>query len=58
MLRCLLITFAILLSLRAEASDTAVVSLLTCSEGREIYELEGHTGLRIQHPLYGDFTVN
>lgn len=58
MLRCLLITFTILLSLRAEASDTAVVSLLTCSEGREIYELEGHTGLRIQHPLYGDFTVN
>ena len=58
MLRCLLITFAILLSLRAGASDTAVVSLLTCSEGREIYELEGHTGLRIQHPLYGDFTVN
>lgn len=58
MLRCLFITFAILLSLRAGASDTAVVSLLTCSEGREIYELEGHTGLRIQHPLYGDFTVN
>ncbi|MDE6205520.1 MAG: DUF4105 domain-containing protein [Duncaniella sp.] len=58
MLRCLLITFALLLSLRAGASDSAVVSLLTCSEGREIYELEGHTGLRIQHPLYGDFTVN
>lgn len=58
MLRCLFITFAILLSLRAGASDSAVVSLLTCSEGREIYELEGHTGLRIQHPLYGDFTVN
>ena len=24
----------------------------------EIYELEGHAGLRIQHDVYGDFTVN
>lgn len=34
------------------------MSLLTCGEGREIYELEGHSALRIQHPIYGDFTVN
>ena len=46
---------ALLLSFTAGATT---VSLLTCGEGSEIYELEGHSALRIQHPVYGDFTVN
>lgn len=38
--------------------DKARVSLLVCSEGGEIYELEGHAALRIEHPLIGDIAVN
>lgn len=56
MLRLILIMLVSFLSLSAGAGTT--VSLLTCGEGREIYELEGHSALRIQHPIYGDFTVN
>ena len=37
--------------------DTAI-SLLICSPGSEIYELEGHAAMRIVHPIYGDVTVN
>lgn len=33
------------------------VSLITCSPGKEIYELEGHTALRIKAPDY-DMAVN
>lgn len=36
-----------------------VVSLLTCSPGRDIYELEGHTALRFQDKVNGmDMVVN
>lgn len=36
-----------------------VVSLLTCTPGSEIYELEGHTALRFQHSDTGqDYVVN
>ena len=56
MFRLILIMLVSFLSLSAGAGTT--VSLLTCGEGREIYELEGHSALRIQHPFYGDFTVN
>lgn len=31
-----------------EASSTPVISVLTCAPGREVYQLEGHTGLRMQ----------
>ncbi|MDE6326423.1 MAG: DUF4105 domain-containing protein [Duncaniella sp.] len=36
-----------------------VVSFLTCSEGPEIYELEGHTAIRVVDPVNGtDYVVN
>jgi len=54
-IRQILTILTLLVSL---TSDGTTVSLLTCGEGREIYELEGHSALRIRHPVYGDFTVN
>lgn len=45
-------------SLSSDDNDWRV-SLLTCAPGREIYELEGHTGLRLQSPSRGvDMVVN
>lgn len=38
-------------------SQDIQVSLITCSPGKEIYELEGHTALRIKTPDY-DMAVN
>lgn len=49
--------------LRAVESDT-VVSLITCAPGADIYELEGHTAIRLQSPefdvavSYGIFNFN
>lgn len=48
------------------AGDTIKVSLLTCSPGKRIYELYGHTGIRINIPArkfdavyhYGVFSFN
>lgn len=42
----------------AARSEKPVVQLLICGEGAEIYELEGHAALRINHPRYGDMAVN
>ncbi len=56
-MRRIITIFALIISLAASSAPLRV-SLLTCSEGREIYELEGHTALRITHPLFGDFVVN
>lgn len=39
----------------AEAPE---VSMLICGPGSNIYELEGHAGLLIDHPEYGRFVVN
>lgn len=50
-----IITIFLTLALRAVAPT---VQFLTVSPGNEIYELEGHSALRIIHPVYGDFTVN
>ena len=47
-----------LISLTAYAAPRATVSLLTCMEGSDIYELEGHTGLRVQFDNGADMTVN
>lgn len=47
-----------LVSLTAYAAPRATVSLLTCMEGSDIYELEGHTGLRVQFDNGADMTVN
>lgn len=33
---------------RAQPNDSLSISLLTCSPGTEIYELFGHTGIRVQ----------
>ena len=35
-------------------ADTLRVSLLTCSPGEEIYELYGHTAIRVQESLTGN----
>ena len=34
------------------------ISLLTARAGAEIYQLEGHSALRIQDPVRGDYVVN
>ena len=52
---------AMLLSLAASAQlppATPRISLLTAHAGAEIYQLEGHTALRIVHPDRGDYVVN
>lgn len=52
---------AMLLSLAAAAQLTPAtprISLLTAHAGAEIYQLEGHTALRIVHPDRGDYVVN
>ncbi len=40
-----------------QLSDTTI-SLITCYPGSEVYELEGHTALRVQMPDGTDVTVN
>lgn len=49
---------AVLLFSLSVYASAPVVQLLTVAEGRDIYELEGHTALRIIHPQWGDFVVN
>ncbi|MDE6393732.1 MAG: DUF4105 domain-containing protein, partial [Duncaniella sp.] len=56
-MRRIISLFALVIALAASSSPLRV-SLLTCSEGGEIYELEGHSAIRIVHPYYGDFIVN
>ena len=56
----LVITMAFALSSQVCAhqfDSTSTISLITCSPGREIYELEGHTALRIHDTTY-DYIVN
>ena len=57
MKRLYLIISIIISSLHA-MSGAPVVQFLTASPGSQIYELEGHSGLRIIHPELGDFVVN
>lgn len=47
-----------LASFCAVPDTVAVVSLLTCMPGSDIYELEGHSGLRVRIPGRADVTVN
>ncbi len=48
----------------ASAQSDTIVSLITCAPGSDIYELEGHTALRIRSPRfdvavsYGVFDFN
>ncbi|MCC8176869.1 MAG: DUF4105 domain-containing protein [Bacteroidales bacterium] len=51
------IKFLLLLPLLAHAQEPPRVSLLIASPGVEIYELEGHVGLRIQQGVR-DMTIN
>ncbi len=39
------------------ADSNIVISLLTCAPGKDVYELEGHSGLRMQYGRY-DITAN
>ena len=39
-------------------ADDIRVSLLTARAGADIYQLEGHTALRIQSPDRGDYVIN
>ena len=50
----------LLLAVLAVEASTGLprVSVLTCMAGKEIYELEGHTGLRLDYGGGQDFTVN
>ena len=43
-------------ALPTEAQETTV-SVLTARPGAEVYQLEGHTGLRINSPLTGELKV-
>lgn len=43
--------------LTESADSTAIVSLLTCAPGNNIYELEGHSAVRMQYDGY-DITAN
>lgn len=46
-------------SLRARANDSLVVSLITCAPGERVYELYGHTALRVRNLSSGyDWVFN
>lgn len=58
----ILLLFPTVVSAQENADSSALrrfVSFLTCSEGPEIYELEGHTAIRVVDPVNGtDYVVN
>lgn len=56
--RLLALTVVLLLAIPAAAATVPRISLLTAHAGPEIYQLEGHTALRIVHPDRGDYVVN
>lgn len=61
LLRPLLISLCLIAGLLAKADggmDDVRISLLTARAGADIYQLEGHTALRIQTPQRGDYVVN
>ncbi|WP_286138439.1 DUF4105 domain-containing protein [Duncaniella freteri] len=47
-----------LVSVFSSHAKAPEVSVLICGPGSNIYELEGHAGLLIDHPEYGKFVVN
>lgn len=59
MKKIIVVAFALLLSvLDLSADRRAIISLITCEPGQEIYELEGHSGLRILIPGETDMVAN
>ncbi|MBD5300314.1 MAG: DUF4105 domain-containing protein [Bacteroides sp.] len=55
---CLVLAFWGVTAMSAEADDDVRISMLTARAGADIYQLEGHTALRIQTPERGDYVVN
>ncbi len=56
---CLFVCSVGLVSAQEKEADTLRISLLTCSPGTEIYELFGHTALRVQDQAEGtDWVFN
>jgi hypothetical protein len=49
----LLLLFAGMMPLRAQLSDSATVSIITCGPGAELYSGFGHTAIRIHDPQSG-----
>ena len=54
----LCVVFGFQAKAEAEEMDDVRISLLTARAGADIYQLEGHTALRIQTPQRGDYVVN
>ena len=52
------LAMAVALAGRAQAPCDTAVWLVTCYPGTDIYELEGHTALRIGMPGRADYAVN
>ena len=50
--RLLLLFVGALIALGCDARSDTVVSLITCYPGKDIYELEGHTAIRVATPQY------
>ena len=59
-LKTLLLTILVSITVQSQTlSPKAVVSLITCDEGDEIYSLFGHSAIRIQDPFnHIDFVYN
>jgi len=47
----ILILFSLTGELKAQLSEQAQVSLLTCAEGEDIYSLFGHSAIRVKDPV-------
>lgn len=59
--RLLIIIFAIIGYVCAQAQDNISVGIVNCYPGSDIYELEGHTALHVKGVMYGqpvDIAVN
>jgi len=57
----LIILFAFKFSAEAQntqLSDRAVISLITCGPGDELYSAFGHSAVRVNDPAYGDIVFN
>lgn len=55
---CAILGFPAMSGAESVSADDVRVSMLTARAGADIYQLEGHTALRIQTPERGDYVVN
>jgi len=61
LLRIIILTvsqLSVLAAIAQNSGQAPVVSLLTAHAGAQIYQLEGHSALRIRDPERGDYVVN